>query len=66
VSSTDSLIMDLTEQECRAALLILAHATTSLGCDGARQVEEATVTAISEVLAKTRAGAPSARRTPHQ
>jgi hypothetical protein len=54
VASTDQLTMDLTEQECRAALLILAHAQTSVGCDGARQVEDATVAPISEVKAKTR------------
>jgi hypothetical protein len=54
MSHTGDLIMDLTEQECRAALLILAHARTSVGCDGARQIEDATPTAVGEVLSRTR------------
>ena len=35
--------MELTEQECRAALLILAHARISLACDVGSTVEDATV-----------------------
>jgi hypothetical protein len=42
-TSTDVLIMELTEQECRAALLIFARAWTSLACDVGSAVEDATV-----------------------
>ena len=49
VTSTDQLIMDMTEQECRAVLLILASGTRG------RNVADATVTEISAVLAETRA-----------
>jgi len=42
-TSTAALIMELTEQECRAALLILAHARTSLACGVGSTVEDATV-----------------------
>jgi hypothetical protein len=44
------------------SMLILAHAQTSVGCDGARQVEDATVATISEVKAKTRTGRAAVRR----
>jgi hypothetical protein len=65
----DELIMGLTEKECRSALLMLAHATTSLtGDEGAEDVdddgglnpvqaaiaEDAARTAIRVVLAHTR------------
>jgi hypothetical protein len=42
-TSTAALIMELTGQECRAALLILAHARTSLACDVGSTIEDATV-----------------------
>jgi hypothetical protein len=48
MTSTDDLIMNLTEQEMRAVLLILASGTRG------RDVQDATVAEISEVLAKTR------------
>ena len=45
-TSTDALIIELTEQECRAALLILVHARTSLACDVGSTVEDATCPAM--------------------
>lgn len=50
MTSTDQLIMDLTEQEARAVLLILASGTRS------RDVADATLTEISAVLAERRVG----------
>jgi hypothetical protein len=64
--AADELIMDLTERECRSALLMLAHATTSPGGDDADNddpglnptqaavAENAARTAILMVLEQTR------------
>ncbi len=46
MTDTETLIMDLTEQECRAALLLLA--------DGEWPANEAAMTAIRRVLSQTR------------
>lgn len=52
MTSTDQLIMSMTEQEMRAVLLILASGTRG------RDVQDAALTEISEVLAKTRVLGP--------
>jgi hypothetical protein len=69
-TGTDALIIELTEQECRAALLILAHARTSLACDVGSTVEDATVVRLpmpgrcSMTGARSSAAAAEAAQTP--
>lgn len=52
-TSTDELILDLAERQCRATKLISSRTKTSLGFDGARNVEDATLAAISAAKAMT-------------
>jgi hypothetical protein len=52
-TSTDELILDLAERQCRATKLISSRARPSLGFDGARHVEDATLAAISAAKAMT-------------
>ncbi len=51
MTHTAELIMDLTDQEAKAALLLLAEGMPSMG---GQATTDATVTAISRVLERTR------------
>jgi hypothetical protein len=52
-TSADELILDLAGRQCRATKLISSRTRRSLGFDGARHVEDATLAAIRAAKAMT-------------